>query len=90
MARRIKARPWRPGAGCPVQPVGPCRRAEEVGPRRRAEEKIGALAGATAGGQPLVGVLEGPIAWSAPHQTGQVTGADDWLAMNSQGESMRS
>lgn len=27
--------------------------------------------------------------WSAPHQTGQVTGVDDWLAVNSRGESMR-
>nr|WP_277819367.1 IS3 family transposase [Pseudoroseomonas vastitatis] len=27
--------------------------------------------------------------WSAPHQTGQATGVDDWLAMNSRGESMR-
>ena len=29
------------------------------------------------------------VKWSAPHQTGQVTGVDDWLAMNSRGESMR-
>ena len=27
--------------------------------------------------------------WSAPHQTGQATGVDDWRAMNSRGESMR-
>jgi DNA-binding winged helix-turn-helix (wHTH) protein len=27
--------------------------------------------------------------WSAPHQTGQVAGVDDWAAMNSRGESMR-